>query len=354
MRGLQIIQCYIPYLSGLQLFGADHTRWVLRDQCAGLVEALNPVPAAALRSPWPALARCCTELPANKLSGPCTCVPCRRIPSPLSGYSSSDEEASCCSSSASSLDAPSDSSSSSVCTSSTASTASVDSDSEADSKDSSGGSGAEDRKAAFRLSARGGDGGSVLRKQHALGEPGNPLFEFFEEESPYARSPLADRIAELAEEFPGLLSLSSSDLHPASWFAVAWYPAYRIPSLADASLSRDLQASLLTFHSVAVPPSLPAELHPHGAAHPIPPPPCAPAAAALAWRSETARQQLIASALSALSGAEAGVEGEGEAGQPSQQPPVSVACLRPFAFMPYKVGCRAMVCMLGVGTGLCW
>ncbi len=274
---------------------------------------------------------------------------CRRIHSSSSGYSS-DDEAAGASCSSSGTCTPSDSSCSSACTSSTASTASsVDSDSEADSKDSPVSADAADRKAAaFRDGSGASDRGSVLHKQRILGEPGKPLFDFFEEESPYCRSPLADRIAELAEEFPGLLTLSSADLHPASWFAVAWYPIYRIPAVPDPGLSRDLQASLLTFHSLSVPPSLPAELHMRGSAQPIPPPPCAPAAAALAWRSETVRQQLLASALSALTAqpstadVAAGVAGSCPA---APQLPVSVACLRPFAFMPYKVrlSCRSGV-----------
>lgn len=224
----------------------------------------------------------------------------------------------------------------------------MDSDCEGDGKDSPGGG----CRGAFGLGGRAGDRGSVLRKAQGVGEPGRLLFEFFEEESPYARAPLADRVAELAEGFPSLLSLSSADLHPASWFAVAWYPICRIPSLADAALSRDLQASLLTFHSLAVPPTLPAELQlQSAAARPIPPALTAPAAAALAWRSETVRQQLLASALSALAEQPGSCSSSGEGAGPAaacSQPdtPVSVAALRPFAFMPYKVsahwerGCR--------------
>ncbi|GAB4821385.1 hypothetical protein N2152v2_008431 [Parachlorella kessleri] len=298
----EIIQCYTPYLSGLQLFGADHTR---------------------------------------------------RIRCPPSGYTSEDEavpSSSCTSSSYS----PSDSGSSS--------TASVDSDCEADSsiKDCSspGSADASDQLKAHAFHEASGagaaeHGASVLRRQQPLGEPGKPLFEFFEQESPYARSPLADRIAELAEDFPGLQSLSTRDLHPASWVAIAWYPIYRLPAVAEPSLSRDLQASVLTFHSLSVPPSLPAELCARSSAHPVPPPPCAPAAAALAWRSETARQQLLASALSALAVQPA--SGEAPPGGPSAaacepscclsavQVPVSVTCLRPFAFMPYKMSGRTWV-----------
>ena len=223
----------------------------------------------------------------------------------------------------------------------------MDSDCEGDSGASSGGgkpAPGGGRKAAPGAAPGGGERGSVLQRAAPLGEPGRPLFEFYEEESPYARAPLADRVAELAEEFPGLLSLSSAELHPASWFAVAWYPICRVPSLPDPALSRDLQASLLTFHSLAVLPSLPAELlHQQSPALPVPPPPSAPAAAALAWRSETARQHLVASALASIEAATAGEEPApgaepAEEGACPPQPPVGVACLRPFAFMPYKVG----------------
>lgn len=64
------------------------------------------------------------------------------------------------------------------------------------------------------------------------------------------RLPLHTRVTELAtrdgsllEEHP-LWSSKLVDLHPYSWFAVAWYPLYRIP---DAPLT----ARFLTFHSLA-------------------------------------------------------------------------------------------------------
>lgn len=61
------------------------------------------------------------------------------------------------------------------------------------------------------------------------------------------RSPLYSRILELCgdqEETHQLMSTKITDLHPYSWFAVAWYPLYRIP---DAPLT----ARFLTFHSLA-------------------------------------------------------------------------------------------------------
>ena len=64
------------------------------------------------------------------------------------------------------------------------------------------------------------------------------------------RLPLHTRVTELAtrdgtalEDHP-LWSSKMVDLHPYSWFAVAWYPLYRIP---DAPLT----ARFLTFHSMA-------------------------------------------------------------------------------------------------------
>jgi hypothetical protein len=68
----------------------------------------------------------------------------------------------------------------------------------------------------------------VLGKQRSLGEPAaKPLFEFSEVERPHLRLPLHDKVAELAEACPELLTLDSRQLHPASWFAVTWVPVYR-------------------------------------------------------------------------------------------------------------------------------
>jgi hypothetical protein len=61
------------------------------------------------------------------------------------------------------------------------------------------------------------------------------------------------QIAELATRCPALLSTCTSELDPASWVSVAWYPIYRIPM--GRSL-RDLHACFLTFHAL-VPPDQP-------------------------------------------------------------------------------------------------
>lgn len=59
---------------------------------------------------------------------------------------------------------------------------------------------------------------------------------------PWFRRPLYDMLDELSQEEPDLLTMKLKDLHPASWFCVAWYPLYRIP---DAPLV----TRFLTFHS---------------------------------------------------------------------------------------------------------
>ncbi|PWA41651.1 hypothetical protein CTI12_AA524380 [Artemisia annua] len=55
------------------------------------------------------------------------------------------------------------------------------------------------------------------------------LFEYLERNQPWGREPLTDKILDLARRFPELKSLRSCDLLPSSWLSVAWYPIYRIP-----------------------------------------------------------------------------------------------------------------------------
>ncbi|XP_048543801.1 uncharacterized protein LOC125522813 isoform X1 [Triticum urartu] len=79
------------------------------------------------------------------------------------------------------------------------------------------------------------------------------IFEFFESEQPFWRRQLFDRVKELiggAKQSncqisgdPKNLELSLHDLHPASWYCVAWYPIYRIPD-------GKFQAAFLTYHSL--------------------------------------------------------------------------------------------------------
>ncbi|XP_019197397.1 PREDICTED: uncharacterized protein LOC109191264 isoform X2 [Ipomoea nil] len=75
--------------------------------------------------------------------------------------------------------------------------------------------------------------------------PGALLFEYLEQEQPYNRRPLTDKIMDLASQYPELKKCRSCDLMPSSWISVAWYPIYRIPI---GHTLRDLDASFLTFH----------------------------------------------------------------------------------------------------------
>ncbi|TKY50878.1 Transducin/WD40 repeat superfamily protein [Spatholobus suberectus] len=56
------------------------------------------------------------------------------------------------------------------------------------------------------------------------------IFEYLERDPPYSREPLADKIMDLAFRFPELLTLRSCDILASSWISVAWYPIYRIPT----------------------------------------------------------------------------------------------------------------------------
>ncbi|XP_050384048.1 uncharacterized protein LOC126800689 [Argentina anserina] len=79
------------------------------------------------------------------------------------------------------------------------------------------------------------------------------IFEFFEVELPHHRRPFYNKILELIGAGTSnplvfgdpskLGTLNLRDLHPASWFSVAWYPIYQIPE-------GHLHASFLTYHSL--------------------------------------------------------------------------------------------------------
>ncbi|KAI3898150.1 hypothetical protein MKX03_021749 [Papaver bracteatum] len=80
------------------------------------------------------------------------------------------------------------------------------------------------------------------------------LFEYYELEQPFHRRPLFDKIKELVrgggiqkcQTYGDPKKLESSNLqnlHPSSWYSVAWYPIYRIPQ-------DDLKGAFLTFHSL--------------------------------------------------------------------------------------------------------
>lgn len=79
---------------------------------------------------------------------------------------------------------------------------------------------------------------------------GHMLFQYLEQDTPYSREPLADKISDLADRYPGLTTLRSCDLLPISWMSVAWYPIYRIPT---GPTLKDLDACFLTYHSLSTP-----------------------------------------------------------------------------------------------------
>ncbi|XP_010474984.1 PREDICTED: uncharacterized protein LOC104754483 [Camelina sativa] len=72
--------------------------------------------------------------------------------------------------------------------------------------------------------------------------------QYFERSAPYTRVPLMDKINELAQRYPGLMSLRSVDLSPASWMSVAWYPIYHIPM---GRTIKDLSTCFLTYHTLS-------------------------------------------------------------------------------------------------------
>lgn len=90
-----------------------------------------------------------------------------------------------------------------------------------------------------------GDQDRVCNQNERLGYL---YFQYFERSTPYARVPLMDKITSLSRKFPGLMTLKSIDLSPASWMAVAWYPIYHIPTGRKV---KDLSACFLTFHTLS-------------------------------------------------------------------------------------------------------
>lgn len=83
---------------------------------------------------------------------------------------------------------------------------------------------------------------------HLSDRLGHLYFQYFERSAPYGRVPLMDKINGLAQRFPGLMSLKSVDLSPASWMAVSWYPIYHIPM---GRTVKDLSACFLTYHTLS-------------------------------------------------------------------------------------------------------
>nr|XP_034578023.1 uncharacterized protein LOC117841669 isoform X2 [Setaria viridis] len=73
-------------------------------------------------------------------------------------------------------------------------------------------------------------------------------FQYSEWDPPYERIPLADKVAELAQDYPYLTSLRSAELSPCSWLSVAWYPIYHIPYHGNL---KGTCACFLTYHSIS-------------------------------------------------------------------------------------------------------
>ncbi|XP_071693859.1 uncharacterized protein [Rutidosis leptorrhynchoides] len=77
---------------------------------------------------------------------------------------------------------------------------------------------------------------------------GHLYFQYFDRSTPYGRVPLMDKVCTLSKKFPGLMSLRSVDLSPATWMAVAWYPIYHIPM---GRTIKDLSTCFLTYHTLS-------------------------------------------------------------------------------------------------------
>ncbi|XP_054814975.1 uncharacterized protein LOC129315360 [Prosopis cineraria] len=104
------------------------------------------------------------------------------------------------------------------------------------------------------LSPFAADNGSVSSINSSYCGDSELLFEYFESEQPQQRQPLYEKIQELVSGCvssqsrvfgdPTILdSVNLQDLHPRSWYSVAWYPIYRIPH-------GNFRASFLTYHSI--------------------------------------------------------------------------------------------------------
>ncbi|WOL00029.1 hypothetical protein Cni_G08742 [Canna indica] len=78
--------------------------------------------------------------------------------------------------------------------------------------------------------------------------PWQLYLHYIEYESPYRRIPLADKVNELAERFPGLMSFKSIEMSPSSWMSIAWYPIYQIPECRNV---KDLSACFLTYYAIS-------------------------------------------------------------------------------------------------------
>ncbi|KAL6856993.1 hypothetical protein ACP4OV_018375 [Aristida adscensionis] len=95
---------------------------------------------------------------------------------------------------------------------------------------------------------------SLSESSFCVEDPGELMFEYFETEQPSFRAPLFEKIKELVSSAnvsdhrilgdpEKLQNVKLCDLHPASWFCVAWYPVYRVPR-------GNFRAAFLTYHSL--------------------------------------------------------------------------------------------------------
>uniref|UniRef100_A0A7N0T8D7 Uncharacterized protein n=1 Tax=Kalanchoe fedtschenkoi TaxID=63787 RepID=A0A7N0T8D7_KALFE len=92
------------------------------------------------------------------------------------------------------------------------------------------------------------EGGGSEQESPLNDRLGNLYFQYFDQSTPYGRVPLMDKINGFAKKYPGLLSLRSVDLSPASWMAVAWYPIYHIPM---GRTIKSLSTCFLTYHTLS-------------------------------------------------------------------------------------------------------
>nr|XP_016448291.1 PREDICTED: uncharacterized protein LOC107773377 [Nicotiana tabacum] len=77
---------------------------------------------------------------------------------------------------------------------------------------------------------------------------GYMYFQHSEIASPCWRIPLVEKIYEFSEKHPGLQTLKSVDLSPASWMAVAWYPIYHVPMKG---ITKNISTYFLTYHTLS-------------------------------------------------------------------------------------------------------
>ncbi|KAF3525096.1 hypothetical protein F2Q69_00050467 [Brassica cretica] len=91
-----------------------------------------------------------------------------------------------------------------------------------------------------------------MREYFRLGD----LWDCYDELSVYGFGSQVDlkkwrnrvHINELAEKYPGLMTLGSVDMSHASWMAVTWYPIYHSPTCKN---EKDLTTCFSTYHTLS-------------------------------------------------------------------------------------------------------